>query len=321
MYGSIFQQQNNQSANAFAQPMGFAQNNGVVFGNTPQPVRSNLTNEQLDIIRKKNQNGLTLTADQLLIEEWNFRNPDGTLALEVIDPATNLVRVRGTNITFNMVVASKEVVEQMITFLTNAGMTAKATTKEYGDNVNEINKAIGIVRNLFPQYYNDAITNLKNDMKNSSNMVSGIGYQGNWNNGYFNGTIGAVPNYFIPNGNMGYQQPMPGAYQQPTQPQMMPQQMPYQQPMGYQQQPMQYPQQQMMGAPMPMGGTMMGGNPFVQNGQPQQQPQMTPQQSMTQPQAATPQLQNIPMPGAPVTPTANPAMGGQNNTTTATTKV
>lgn len=321
MYGSIFQQQNNQSANAFAQPMGFAQNNGVVFGNTPQPVRSNLTNEQLDIIRKKNQNGLTLTADQLLIEEWNFRNPDGTLALEVIDPATNLVRVKGTNITFNMVVASKEVVEQMITFLTNAGMTAKATTKEYGDNVNEINKAIGIVRNLFPQYYNDAITNLKNDMNNSSNMVSGIGYQGNWNNGYFNGTIGAVPNYFIPNGNMGYQQPMPGAYQQPTQPQMMPQQMQYQQPMGYQQPPMQYQQQQqMMGAPMPMGGTMMGGNPFVQNGQPQQQPQQ-PQQPMTQPQATTPQLQNIPMPGTPVAPTANPAMGGQNNTTTATTKV
>lgn len=317
MYGSIFQQQNNQSANTFAQPMGFAQNNGVVFGNAPQPVRSNLTNEQLDIIRKKNQNGLTLTEDQLILEEWNFRNPDGTLALEVIDPATNLVRVKGTDVTFHMVVASKEVVDQMITFLTNASMTAKATTKEYGDNVNEINKAIGIVRNLFPKYYNDAITNLKNDMKNSSNMVSGIGYQGNWNNGYFNGTIGAVPNYFIPNGNMGYQQPMPGAYQQPTQPQMMPQQMPYQQPMGYQQPPMQYQQQQMMGAPMPMGGTMMGGNPFVQNGQPQQQPQ----QPMTQPQTATPQLQNIPMPGAPVTPTANPAMGGQNNTTTATTKV
>ena len=317
MYGSIFQQQNNQP-NSFAQPMGFAQNNGVVFGNTPQSVKSNLTNEQLDIIRKKNQNGLTLTPEQLLLEEWNFRNPDGTLALEVIDPATNLVRVKGTNVTFNMVVASKEVVDQMITFLTNASMTAKATTKEYGENVNEINKAIGIVRNLFPQYYNDAITSLKNDMKNSSNMVSGIGYQGNWNNGYFNGTIGAVPNYFIPNGNMGYQQPMPGAYQQPTQPQMMPQQMPYQQ--GYQQ-PTQYPQQQMMGAPMPMGGTMMGGNPFVQNGQPQQQPQMTPQQPMTQPQTATPQLQNIPMPGTPVAPTANPAMGGQNNTTTATTKV
>ena len=60
MYGSIFQQQNNQPANAFAQPMGFAQNNGVVFGNTPQSVRSNLTNEQLDVIRKKNQNGLTV---------------------------------------------------------------------------------------------------------------------------------------------------------------------------------------------------------------------------------------------------------------------
>lgn len=320
MYGGIFQQ-NQPATTAFGgqPPMGFPQNNGVAFNNTPQSVKSNLTNEEFEMIRRNTKNNLTLTPEELVSESWNLHMPDGSLAIEVLDPKENLVRIKGTNKTFNLVVTSDDVVAEVMTILKNIGYTAKLTTPEVGENPTEVNKAIGIVLNLLPKYYHDAMANYKNLVKNSSNMVSGIGYQGNWGgNGYFNGSIGAVPNYFIPNGNMGYQQPMPGAYQQPTQPQMMPQQMPYQQPMGYQQ-PMPY--QQQMGAPMPMAGTMMGGNPFVQNGQPQQQPQMTAQQTMAQPQ--TPQIQNIPMPGAPVTPTANPAMGGvqNNNATTANAKV
>ena len=64
-----------------------------------------------------------------------------------------------------------------------------------------------------------------------------------------------------------------------------------------------------MGMPTPTvnGGTMMGNNPFVQGGQPQMTPTST-----------TPNLNSIPMPGAPVTPTTtpNPSIGSTTTTVT-----
>jgi hypothetical protein len=120
----------------------------------------------------------------------------------------------------------------------------------------------------------------------------------------FAGQFGQAPNYFVNDSSAGPNMPgfMPNYGGQPQggiDPNTIAQAAAI----------LQAAQAQQMGMPtQPNGGTMMGGNPFVQGGQPQQVPQMQP----SVPFPGTPQAQ----PQAVNPPIGQPATGAPTNTTT-----
>lgn len=291
--GNLFQQQQ------MAMPNNFAQNNGLNFNNVQKPKQCNVNEEEMAMIRSTTKNSMSVSDEELAEFKWNLRDPNGNLALEIVDPKTERMRVKWTGQEFNLIMQPVQVLIEYLEGLRNFVMTVKVTnTSDDQSIMDEIFKAFGIVNKLLPIAYENGQKNYETLNKQISSMMTAQGYQGSWGNGMYNGSIGAVPNYYIPsNPGFGYQQQMM---------QMNPQQ---------QMQMMQNAQQfnnpmQQMGAPMQSGGTMLNNNAFVQNGQPQVQPQMQ----------QTPVMNSVPMPGVPVTPsgTQNPSMG---TTTTASSKV
>lgn len=300
--GNLFQQQQ------MAMPNNFAQNNGLNFNNVQKPKQCNVNEEEMAMIRSTTKNSMSVSDEELAEFKWNLRDPNGNLALEIVDPKTERMRVKWTGQEFNLIMQPVQVLIEYLEGLRNFVMTVKVTnTSDDQSIMDEIFKAFGIVNKLLPIAYENGQKNYETLNKQISSMMTAQGYQGSWGNGMYNGSIGAVPNYYIPsNPGFGYQQQM---MQMNPQQQMQMMQNAQQQMMMQNAQQFNNPMQQ-MGAPMQSGGTMLNNNAFVQNGQPQVQPQMQ----------QTPVMNSVPMPGVPVTPsgTQNPSMG---TTTTASSKV
>ena len=318
MFNNLFQQ-GMPANNSFAggMPMnGFAQNNGLNFGNVVPAKTSTSTAEEMSLIKSNKKSNFSISDEELAIYGWDLR--EGTnLAIEIIDPATERVRVKYTGDEFNIVMQPVEVLKKLLKILKDFSMTARLTdTSSPREESKQLNTAFGIVEKLLPQSYVNGQKNYQQLCNMMQNQMTSQGFQGTWNNGMFNGTIGGVANYVVPDGSTM------GAFQQNnmmngmTNPQVMQMAQQIAQQMVAQQQ---MANNNAIGMPtMPVtptvnGGTMMGNNPFVQGGQPQ----------MTSP--TTPNLNSIPMPpipGAPVTPTAtpNPSIGSTaaNTTTTVT---
>lgn len=301
--GNLFQQQQ------MAMPNNFAQNNGLNFNNVQKPKQCNVNEEEMAMIRSTTKNSMSVSDEELAEFKWNLRDPNGNLALEIVDPKTERMRVKWTGQEFNLIMQPVQVLIEYLEGLRNFVMTVKVTnTSDDQSIMDEIFKAFGIVNKLLPIAYENGQKNYETLNKQISNMMTAQGYQGSWGNGMYNGSIGAVPNYYIPsNPGFGYQQQM--MQMNPQQQMQMMQNAQQQQMMMQNAQQFNNPMQQ-MGAPMQSGGTMLNNNAFVQNGQPQVQPQMQ----------QTPVMNSVPMPGVPVTPsgTQNPSMG---TTTTASSKV
>ena len=301
--GNLFQQQQ------MAMPNNFAQNNGLNFNNVQKPKQCNVNEEEMAMIRSTTKNSMSVSDEELAEFKWNLRDPNGNLALEIVDPKTERMRVKWTGQEFNLIMQPVQVLIEYLEGLRNFVMTVKVTnTSDDQSIMDEIFKAFGIVNKLLPIAYENGQKNYETLNKQISSMMTAQGYQGSWGNGMYNGSIGAVPNYYIPsNPGFGYQQQM--MQMNPQQQMQMMQNAQQQQMMMQNAQQFNNPMQQ-MGAPMQYGGTMLNNNAFVQNGQPQVQPQMQ----------QTPVMNSVPMPGVPVTPsgTQNPSMG---TTTTASSKV
>lgn len=301
--GNLFQQQQ------MAMPNNFAQNNGLNFNNVQKPKQCNVNEEEMAMIRSTTKNSMSVSDEELAEFKWNLRDPNGNLALEIVDPKTERMRVKWTGQEFNLIMQPVQVLIEYLEGLRNFVMTVKVTnTSDDQSIMDEIFKAFGIVNKLLPIAYENGQKNYETLNKQISSMMTAQGYQGSWGNGMYNGSIGAVPNYYIPsNPGFGYQQQM--MQMNPQQQMQMMQNAQQQQMMMQNAQQFNNPMQQ-MGAPMQSGGTMLNNNAFVQNGQPQVQPQMQ----------QTPVMNSVPMPGVPVTPsgTQNPSMG---TTTTASSKV
>lgn len=301
--GNLFQQQQ------MAMPNNFAQNNGLNFNNVQKPKQCNVNEEEMAMIRSTTKNSMSVSDEELAEFKWNLRDPNGNLALEIVDPKTERMRVKWTGQEFNLIMQPVQVLIEYLEGLRNFVMTVKVTnTSDDQSIMDEIFKAFGIVNKLLPIAYENGQKNYETLNKQISSMMTAQGYQGSWGNGMYNGSIGAVPNYYIPsNPGFGYQQQM--MQMNPQQQMQMMQNAQQQQMMMQNAQQFNNPMQQ-MGAPMQSGGTMLNNNAFVQNGQPQVQPQMQ----------QTPVMNSVPMPGVPVTPsgTKNPSMG---TTTTASSKV
>ena len=301
--GNLFQQQQ------MAMPNNFAQNNGLNFNNVQKPKQCNVNEEEMAMIRSTTKNSMSVSDEELAEFKWNLRDPNGNLALEIVDPKTERMRVKWTGQEFNLIMQPVQVLIEYLEGLRNFVMTVKVTnTSDDQSIMDEIFKAFGIVNKLLPIAYENGQKNYETLNKQISSMMTAQGYQGSWGNGMYNGSIGAVPNYYIPsNPGFGYQQQM--MQMNPQQQMQMMQNAKQQQMMMQHAQQFNNPMQQ-MGAPMQSGGTMLNNNAFVQNGQPQVQPQMQ----------QTPVMNSVPMPGVPVTPsgTQNPSMG---TTTTASSKV
>lgn len=333
MYNNIFQQATNPANNSYGMTNngmmggfgGFPQNNGMGFNNIAPAKTSTTTPEEMAIIKAQKKNNFTVTPEELAKFGWDLREGQN-LAIEIVDPASERVRIKYTGEEFNIVVQPVEVLNGYLEGLRNFGYTtALMNTTDSQDVLKELLTAIGVVNKLLPIAYENGKKNYNTICNQMQNMMSSQGYQGTWGGQQmFNGAIGAVPNYIINDGNnmMMNNGMVNNAYG------MNPQMLQAAAQMGAQQM-----QQQMlqaannmnnsfgnagMGIPtMPNGGTMMGNsfgmNPFTQNGAPQQMP--------TNPMpGATPALNSIPAPGTPVSQnTANPAMGGNTNTTTTNT--
>lgn len=329
MFNNLFQQQspvapNNNMFGGMPMMGGFNQNNGLNFGNVAPAKTTSSTPEELALIKAKKADNFTMTESEMAIANWDFREGQ-QLALEIVDPATERVRVKYTNEEFNIVMQPVEVLKEYLNGLRNFLYTTKVTdTTDNPEVLKQLFGAFGIIDKLLPPAYENGQKNYQTLSNQMSQMMSAQGYQGTWGGQQmFNGAIGAVPNYFVPDGstmgnfnNFQNVQPQNGVIN-PAMMQQMLQQAAAMGAQSAQQQMLNAASNAAMGTPMPTGGTMMGANPFVMGGQPQQMPTATP--TMAAP-TATPPINSIPMPGAPVTPsgTANPSMG---TGTTATASV
>lgn len=327
MFNNLFNQQTTSATpnNMFGgMPMmgGFNQNNGLNFGNVAPAKTTSSTPEELALIKAKKEDNFTMSNTEIAIANWDFREGQ-QLALEIVDPATERVRVKYTNEEFNIVMQPTEVLREYLNGLKNFLYTTKVTdTTDNPEVLKQLFGAFGVLDKLLPIAYENGQKNYQTLSNQMSQMMSAQGYQGSWGGQQmFNGAIGAVPNYFVPCGNtMGnfnnFQNSQQGMdMNNPAMMQQMLQQAAAMGAQSAQQQMLNAATNATMGTPMPTGGTMMGGaNPFVMGGQPQQMPSATP--------TMTPPLNSIPMPGAPVTPsgTANPSMG-TGTTSTATANV
>lgn len=314
----------------FGTPMGFPQNNGLSFGTVAPAKSTSSTPDELNIIKSQAGSKFDFSDKDAAVAGWDFR--EGTnLCIEIIDPKTERVRVKYTGEEFNIVLKDNQVLIEILEMVRNFVDTAKLLNTNLDPNVSkQMNIAFGMLLKLLPEAYEAGKKNYGTICQQMQNMLQAQGYQGTWGGQQvYNGSIGASPNYYV-NDSSSPMNVMPGmmnAGMGVMTPQM--QSMINQAYAAGQQNagmgmmpgaPVQ-PQAQYQPTPMVTGGTMMGGNPFVQGGQPQSV------------NTGTPPIQNIPMPGAPVQPqtqyqpapqvattptTPNPSIGGaaQNGTTT-----
>ena len=113
MFNNLFNQQATPAApnNMFGgMPMmgGFNQNNGLNFGNVAPAKTTSSTPEELALIKAKKADNFTMTDSEMAVANWDFREGQ-QLALEIVDPATERVRVKYTNEEFNIVMQPPEV--------------------------------------------------------------------------------------------------------------------------------------------------------------------------------------------------------------------
>ena len=287
-------------------------NNGLAFAPVQQAIHTACTDEELAKIRQLGGNvTFDMTEEDILRAKWDFR--DGTnLAIELIDPKTQRVRVKYTGEEFNLVIVDDATIKEF----TEIGDNIVGTTKITNTNLDPVKSqqlyaAWGIVRKLLPIAYKSGKKALNGALNQAKSQTTNTGYMGqNGMNQYmFGGMYGQAPRYVVNDGStppqMNYQ------YQAPQVP--GPQ---YQVGYGYQQPmdpntwiPQAQPQMMPSGTPMPVGGTMMN-NPFTQGGVPQQMPGVQAPPQVGQPVAQP----SVPVPGTPVAqpqvqPTANPSIG------------
>lgn len=309
MFNNLFQQQSPVAPNFNPMVNSFGQNNGLNFGNVAPAKTTTSTPEELSLIKQKKANNFTMTEQEMAVASWDFREGQ-QLALEIVDPATERVRIKYTGEEFNIVMQPVEVLKEYLVGLRNFMYTTKITnTTDDGEVLKQLFGAFGIINKLLPIAYEDGQKNYQALNNQISQALNAQGYQGTWGGQpMFNGAIGAMPNYFVSDGStMGNFQNQ----QNGMNPAMMQQMLQQAAAMGAQnaQQQMLNAANAAMGTPMPTGGTVMA-NPFVMGGQPQQMP------GTGTPATVTPSLNSIPMPGTP-SGTPNPSMG----TTVATANV
>lgn len=319
MYSNLFQQgmpaNNSFGGMTSMNPVmnnGFVQNSGLNFGNVAPAKTSTSTPEEMAMIKANKKSNFSVSDEELAVYSWDLRE-GSNLAIEIVDPSTERVKVKYTGEEFNIIMQPVEVLNEYLKGLYNFFMTAKITdTSSPREEQKQLWTACGIVMKLLPQAYVNGQKNYNQLYNTMQNQMTAQGYQGNWGANMFNGTIGGVANYVIPDGStMGafQQQNMMGVNPQMVQ-QMatqMAQQMVAQQ-MANNNNAMGINNNMGMPTPSVNGGTMMGTNPFVQGGQPQ----------MTTPTMNnTPSLNNIPMPNATAaSSTPNPSIGSTTSTVT-----
>ena len=297
---------------------------GVNFAPLQQAIHSSCTDDELAKIRQLGGNvTFDMTDEDILRAKWDFR--DGTnLAVELIDPVTQRVRVKYTGEEFNLVMVDDDSIKEFIEIGANITYTTKITNTNLDPvKSQQLYMAWGVVRKLLPIAYKSGKKALSNSLNMAKNQTTPIGYMGNTGiNPYMvGGMYGQMPNYVVHDGST------------PPQMNINPQYGGGIPPYNYQQvqvaDPSMWlqPQPQMMptGTPMPVGGTAL--NPFTQGGVPQQMPIQAPPQ-VGQPIAA-PVAPSVPAPGTPTTvpvappvgTTPNPTIGGTVNTPTPTATV
>lgn len=254
-------------------PNGFGVQSGLAFNNVAPAKSTSSTQEELQKIKSMGGTNFKFDLDDQAIAGWDFR--DGTLlCLELIDSATDRVRAKWTNEEFNVVLVEDAVVAEVLDMLKNIVDTTKLLNTSLDKDVSkQIYIAAGVLFKLLPTAYANGRKNYNNVIAQCRQQVGAVGYQGNFgqNGMMFAGQYGQAPNYFVNDSssapNMGFVPNYNGA--QP----MMQQNM--FDPSTIQQAAYILQAANQMGVPtQPTGGTMMGGNPFVQGGQPQAVPQM-----------------------------------------------
>lgn len=286
-------------------PQGFAVQSGLTFNNVTPAKSSSSTPEEMNIIKSKGGSNFEFTQSDSAVAGWDYR--DGTnLCIELIDAQTDRVRAKWTGEEFNIIMAEDAVIKKILDMLKDVVSTTKLlNTSLDKDMSKQMYIAAGILMKLLPTAYANGRKNFNNVINQVRQQVGVIGYQGGFgqNNMMFAGQFGQAPNYFVNDSSTGPNMPgfMPNYGGQPQygiSPNAIAQANAI----------LQAAQVQQMGMPtQPNGGTMMGGNPFVQGGQPQQVPQMN------QP--------SVPFPGTPqaqqpnqTNQTFNPPIGQPVNT-------
>ena len=289
--------------NYFGQPtnQGFAVQSGLTFNNVTPAKSSSSTPEEMDIIKSKGGSNFEFTPSDSAVAGWDYR--DGTnLCIELVDAKTDRVRAKWTGEEFNIILAEDAVVQKLLDMLKDVVSTTKLlNTSLDKDMSKQMYIAAGVLYKLLPTAYANGRKNFNNVINQVRQQVGVTGYQGGFQNGMmFAGQFGQAPNYFVNDSSVGPMPVMPNYGGQPQygiSPNAIAQ-------ANAILQAAQVQQQMGMGMPtQPNGGTMMGGNPFVQGGQPQQVPQMN------QP--------SVPFPGTPQAQpnqTFNPPIGQPVNT-------
>ena len=203
MFNNLFNQQATPATpnNMFGgMPMmgGFNQNNGLNFGNVAPAKTTSSTPEELALIKAKKADNFTMTDSEMAVANWDFREGQ-QLALEIVDPATERVRVKYTNEEFNIVMQPPEVLKEYLNGLRNFLYTTKVTdTTDNPEVLKQLFGAFGIIDKLLPTAYENGQKNYQTLSNQMSQMMSAQGYQGSWGGQQmFNGAIGAVPTLFL----------------------------------------------------------------------------------------------------------------------------
>ena len=309
---------------------GIPQNNGIT-GNAGfnKKKASTISADDFNLLRAKSGETIEFSAEDVLKYRYNFINPNtGELT----------VRIDGNHITdtvtgdeWDMVDCNPQYVTEICKVLNDIVKTIQLTNAgiENSEALDQLLLGAGLVCNNLPGVYERNKNAITNTMNNICNMVQGTGYNGYNGYNYYNGVGYANPSYVVSlNGSQAAPTGMPnpngygnGFYQQ---------QMMGANPMG----------NMGMGGPVqqvqPMGGTMMGQNPFMQQatantgttfGNPIGQNNVAPAANngnnvagqmnfgpIGQPAAQQPQQQNTtPMIQATPTP-GNPAIGAKAET-------
>ena len=227
-----------------AQPM-------LMGGTVINPIKSNgvctLSDEDKELLARQNKSPFEVTPTDVAKARCNHVDENGVLTIDIIDGKKNIVRCNRCKQTWKFLHPTQEAVEAFCNEFLNLFQTMKTLwknpTKEYAQTI----YSIQTILQQMPELWRLAEKSWKEVERQFTNQVQNV------NSCY----PGGYPNY-NPVNYGGYPTPV---YQQPP--------MGYQQPsMGYQQMPMNY--QQAPGyqpQPMPIGGTMMGGNPFTMNGE------------------------------------------------------
>ena len=283
-------------------PQGFAVQSGLTFNNVAPAKSTSSTPEEMEIIKSKCGSNFEFTINDSAVAGWDYR--DGTnLCIELVDAQTDRVRAKWTGEEFNITLVEDAVVQKLLEMLRDVVSTTKLLNTSLDKDVSkQLYIAAGILMKLLPTAYSNGRKNYNAVINQARQQIGVTGYQGGFgqNGMMFAGQFGQAPNYFVNDSSAGPNMPgfMPNYGGQPQggiDPNTIAQAAAILQAAQAQQQ---------MGMPtQPNGGTMMGGNPFVQGGQPQQVPQMN------QP--------SVPFPGTPQAQqpnqTFNPPIGQPAN--------